>query len=102
VSKISRVIIAGCSLNQSVVNFEDDAVTTAEQAKALEPLNQLDGFLTQLASSIPVDIMPGCSDPTTASLPQKPLNRAIIPESSRYSTLKRVYNPYSCNVDGVR
>ncbi len=100
-SRITKMIVAGSSMNQSVVHFEDVGASAVEQAKALSPLEHLDAFLAQVASSIPVDVMPGATDPTTSSLPQKPLNRAIIPLASRYSTVNNVTNPHDFVVDDV-
>lgn len=63
------------------------------------PLKQLDLFLAELASSTPVDVMPGASDPTTFTLPQQPLNACFFPQASRFSTLQNVTNPYECGLD---
>ena len=46
--------------------------------------------------------MPGSHDPTNNQLPQQPLHHCMFPQSSQYTTLSSVTNPYQCNIDGVR
>jgi DNA polymerase delta subunit 2 len=61
-----------------------------------EALQEADAWLDQiLAAGIPVDVLPGQDDPTTANWPQRPLHRALMPRSSRNSALlHRTPNPY--------
>lgn len=53
---------------------------------------------SQLAATVPVDVMPGSDDPTNFTLPQQPLHQCLVPRSSRYSTLRRVTNPYEAYI----
>lgn len=64
------------------------------------PLRELDALLTQLSSSVAVDIMPGESDPANYTLPQQPFNRCLMPLASQYSTFHAVPNPHECNIEG--
>lgn len=44
----------------------------------------MDMALTELASGVPVDVMPGASDPASAALPQQPLHRCLFPAAAAY------------------
>ena len=41
--------------------------------------------LTELASGVPVDVMPGACDPASAALPQQPLHRCLFPGAAAYT-----------------
>jgi DNA polymerase delta subunit 2 len=62
-----------------------------------EPLlgvKELDAFLLQLTKAgIPVDIMPGKHDPTTANWPQRPLHPSLLPHAT--AMVHRTPNPYA-------
>jgi len=57
--------------------------------------------MSQLASSVHVDLMPGESDPSNFSLPQQPLHPCLFPSSRTYSTFSCVTNPCKFVTDGV-
>mmetsp|Transcript_7608 Transcript_7608/g.11622 ORF Transcript_7608/g.11622 Transcript_7608/m.11622 type:complete len:433 (+) Transcript_7608:91-1389(+) len=81
-SKVCRIIIAG----DSIYNGE------------VEGAKQLDSFVVQLCSSgIPVDILPGNKDPTTANWPQRPLHSSLLPQAEVYGSklLAKTPNPYA-------
>ena len=42
--------------------------------------------------------MPGADDPTNFTMPQQPFHQCLLPRSARYSTLKRVTNPYEAYI----
>lgn len=85
--KISRLVIAG--------GLVADRSPSA--------LRDLDAFLTQVAAAgLPVDVIPGQNDPTTANWPQRPLHPSLIPRSSRFTTQKRTPNPYACQHGKVK
>lgn len=63
---------------------------------------ELDEFCAQLLSSgIPVDVLPGHDDPTTANWPQRPLHSSLLKVSSTFASLSRTPNPFECKMDGV-
>ena len=72
-----RVIVAGDSLDTlRGENGEEEELTfdkqrsAADQDRITGPLRQLDLFLSQVASSVKVDLMPGSLDPTNFTIPQ--------------------------------
>jgi DNA polymerase delta subunit 2 len=78
------------------------AVGRREENRYAQPVKQLDSVLAELASSVPVDVMPGGHDPCNATLPQQPLHRCLFPHSERFAaTFRRVTNPYACKVGDV-
>ena len=83
--------------------------------------SDVDGFLNEIVSSVPVDVMPGLNDPASYFLPQQPLHKSIslsviiehpattviwlrclFPRASREKHLNRVTNPHDCTLDGIR
>ena len=50
---------------------------------------EMDVLLTQLAAAMPVDVMPGASDPANHSLPQQPLHRCLFPGASAFTSFNR-------------
>ncbi|XP_022784166.1 DNA polymerase delta subunit 2-like [Stylophora pistillata] len=105
-SKISRVIIAGNALSHYTVNKDSEAkakyLTRNTEAGSVEAMKCLDEFLMQLASCVPVDIMPGEFDPANHTVPQQPLHRCMFPQAADYPTFQSVTNPYEAVIGGVR
>lgn len=100
-SRVVRCIIAGNLV--SVLDAPTGNVAAKDAHKLTGALREVDAFLCQLASALPVDVMPGRDDPSSVALPQHPLHRCLLPESCRYeATLHRVYNPHECDIDGIR
>ncbi|CAJ1942980.1 unnamed protein product [Cylindrotheca closterium] len=78
-AKVCRVLVAGNGPGAQDV---------------LQGVKDLDCFGMQLKScGIPMDIMPGKNDPTTANWPQRPLHSSLIPNSGNF--ISRVPNPYA-------
>ncbi len=81
--------------------FTDDAckvcrvVICGGGPSAHDPLfgtKELDAFLVQLTKAgIPVDILPGKNDPTTANWPQRPLHSSLLPHAT--ALVNRTPNP---------
>ena len=113
--KISRVIVAGGMLKQSLATTDvvdasaskpanghtADANGTAAAASArTRSLKELDMMLAELVSAVPVDVMSGKSDPSNQAMPQQPLHPVYFPEASRYEqTLNTVTNPHEFTID---
>ena len=100
---IAHVVIAGgliasssSSSPLSMIRHPNNAaaVTTSTTTNGCR---ELDGFCWQLtqATGIPVSILPGKDDPTTANWPQRPLHKSLLPRSSSSSLLSRSPNPYA-------
>jgi DNA polymerase delta subunit 2 len=78
-AKVSRVLVAG---------------NGPSSQNALHGIMELDAFAAQLSrGGIPLDIMPGKNDPTTANWPQRPLHSSLIPNAT--SSVFRTPNPYA-------
>lgn len=92
VASICRVIIAG----NSVHNTEGEK----DHGDLMKVVRELDDLLLQIASSCPVDLMPGELDPTNHLLPQQPLHPCVLPKARGCSTMQGVTNPYECEVGG--
>jgi DNA polymerase delta subunit 2 len=97
-ARIVRVLLAGNSLHRfekrkGGVSAGGRGADDAEADEAMAPLRELDMLLTQLAAAVPVDILPGSTDPSNFTLPQQPLHKCLLPSASTYSTLGRLTNP---------
>lgn len=84
-SKICRVVIAGNSCHANA-----DAV------------KELDGWIAQVcASGIPISLLPGKDDPSTANWPQRPFHSSLLKYGGSFidkSLLQRTPNPMACGL----
>jgi DNA polymerase delta subunit 2 len=63
-----------------------------------DALSEFDNFCAQLAAcAIPVDILPGKDDPTTAVWPQRPLHRSLLPKARNTEIVSCTPNPYAAS-----
>ena len=103
-ASVARVIIAGGALAEPEDRAAGGTTTSSIQnaANARAQLRSLDVFLTQLAASVPVDVMPGEGDPTNQALPQQPLHPCLFPEAARFApaTFAAATNPHDFSVGG--
>lgn len=103
-SKISHLIIAGDSnsINQTddmKEAFDSSALKSNETSASLgfKSVQQLDGFLNELSSTVAVTVMPGSTDISNISLPQQPLHKALFRKSKemlQFQSFETVTNPY--------
>nr|CEL67543.1 TPA: DNA polymerase delta subunit 2 [Neospora caninum Liverpool] len=110
-SRVVRLIIAGNALSAvrkppatvpPALSSSPLKQASATHASVKATLQEADVFLSQLASSIPIDLMPGSGDPTTYSLPQQPLHAALLPISRTYGSIRGVSNPHAFSLDKIR
>ncbi|KAF9368649.1 hypothetical protein CPB97_004403 [Podila verticillata] len=103
-SNIVRVIVAGNSIITPEI-VEDDTKTKKygydRSTFDTEPTTIFDGFLQEICSSVPVDIMPGDKDPSSVTMPQQPVHPALLPSAREYSTFHSVTNPYWTSIDNT-
>ncbi|PAA79671.1 hypothetical protein BOX15_Mlig013796g2, partial [Macrostomum lignano] len=97
-ASVVRLLIAGNSLAKSTQDQESHSRALYLSKKAAVTsaagVSRLDSLVSELAASIPVDLMPGEFDPSGYFLPQQPLHHCMLPQSGRYSSLNLVTNPY--------
>mmetsp|Transcript_34598 Transcript_34598/g.87513 ORF Transcript_34598/g.87513 Transcript_34598/m.87513 type:complete len:484 (-) Transcript_34598:388-1839(-) len=99
-AKVVRVIVAG----NSVGSLDTIAATNAytrQQSYALAPVKDLDLAMSELAASVPVDVMPGSEDPTNVAMPQQPLHKCLFPGAMQYGSFTRATNPHAFELGGV-
>lgn len=101
-AQIVQVVIAGNSVEVPHGLLNGQNLGSKDQSRLFEPIKELDILLTQIAASIPLDIMPGSSDPANFSLPQQPLHRCLFPGSSAYNTFRSCTNPHCFELDNIR
>ena len=99
-NQITRMVVAG-NISREMSEVPIHESNKKEASKGINTLKESDLFLTQIASSMPVDLMPGPSDPCNVSLPQQPFHRCLLPSTTCYQNLGRVTNPHHFTVDGV-
>ena len=87
--KVCRVIVCG--------NGPSSAPTSSGNvAPSTFGVRELDTWGLQLgASGIPVDILPGKLDPTTANWPQRPFHSSLFPKSKSTGLWNNSPNPYA-------
>ncbi|XP_038906225.1 DNA polymerase delta small subunit isoform X2 [Benincasa hispida] len=101
-AQIVHVVICGNSVEIPRGILNGQHLSAKDQTKLTEPLKELDILLNQIAVGLPVDIMPGSSDPANFSLPQQPLHRCLSPGSSAYNTFRSCTNPHCFELDNFR
>ena len=83
--QISRVIIAGNSA-----------------APSSQAIQELDGWIAQVcAAGIPITLVPGQEDASTANWPQRPLHSSLLKYGGSFvdsSLLSRTPNPMACGI----
>lgn len=93
-ARVVRVLVAGDSLHEQPV--EEDAKYKKRKSgvdRLASPLRRLDALLAELAASVPVDVMPGRSDPATYQMPQQPLHPCLFPAASTNPGVRLLTNP---------
>eukprot|EP00002_Diphylleia_rotans_P039062 TRINITY_DN8972_c0_g1_i1.p1 TRINITY_DN8972_c0_g1~~TRINITY_DN8972_c0_g1_i1.p1 ORF type:complete len:408 (+),score=89.56 TRINITY_DN8972_c0_g1_i1:404-1627(+) len=104
-TSIQRLVIAGNALmTQQLtegVGKQVAGIREKETQQSLADVRELDVYLAQLSSSIAVDIMPGERDSANFSLPQQPLHKCLLPQSSKFSSFSSTTNPHMFSVEGV-
>ncbi|KAJ2994308.1 hypothetical protein HDV02_001702 [Globomyces sp. JEL0801] len=104
---IVRVIIAGNSiapLNQKQIDdltIRDDFGCETTRYDST-PVESLDEWLTEICTSIDVDIMPGQTDPATHLMPQQAMHASMFTNSCHYSTFQSVTNPHHITIDDTK
>lgn len=101
-ARVVRVLVAGGALSMTG-NFRH-AVSSRETRGDLKAwLREVDMTLSELASGVPVDVMPGEGEPTNHNLPQQPFHAMLLPGLVKYSTSARLTtNPHCVTERGVR
>ena len=108
-ASVARVVVAGGALAEpedrtaASGGAGQNAGQIQSAANARAQLRGLDVFLTQLAASVPVDVMPGEGDPTNQALPQQPLHPCLFPEAARFAacgSFAAATNPHDFSVGG--
>jgi DNA polymerase delta subunit 2 len=102
---ISRVIVGGNLVEPTddsrlkhKIRLEpaDHAKPKANAATAVRAMSHVDHVLSQLAATIPVDVMPGEDDPTNCFYPQQPFHPLMLPAATRHPDVRLVTNPFEC------
>ncbi|EEF31661.1 DNA polymerase delta small subunit, putative [Ricinus communis] len=101
-AEIVHVVIAGNSVEIPHGLLNGQNLASKDQSRLSEPVKELDIFLSQIAASMPMDIMPGSNDPANFSLPQQPLHRCLFPGSAAYNTFRSCTNPHCFELDNIR
>lgn len=67
-----------------------------------KPTEVLDGFLADVLPSLPIDLLPGETDPTAPTMPQQPLHQAMLPLAAEFERFTLTTNPYWFDLGGAR
>ena len=87
--KVCRVIICGGGPSSA-------PTTNGSMSSSTFGVRELDTWGLQLgATGIPVDILPGKLDPTTANWPQRPFHSSLFPKSKSTGLWNHSPNPYA-------
>ncbi|KAL4074533.1 DNA polymerase alpha/epsilon subunit B-domain-containing protein [Scleroderma yunnanense] len=100
-SQITRLIIAGNSLSPVYRDNGDEdednrprkGSSAAQPSLSTNPNVVLSAYLHDLASILPVHILPGADDPAGVILPQQPFPRAMFGKAAGFETFRCETNP---------
>ena len=107
-AQVVRLVVAGNSVDaEEAASGDKENEGRGGGDKVGGPARELDMLLTQLCASLPVDLMPGATDPASLALPQEPLHPCLFPSTARctYNDAPALHlcpNPHEFEVDGVR
>eukprot|EP00842_Homolaphlyctis_polyrhiza_P000793 jgi/Hompol1/1714/HPOL_000253-RA len=102
---ICRLIICGntiaCSRPSEETRRRSKSRHQVEDSGFDNAIEVADVLLQSLCASLPVDVMPGQTDPATSFLPQQPMHPSIFVRASQLSSLGMLTNPCSFDVGPV-
>ena len=61
-----------------------------------------DNFMSDLASCVSIDLMPGESEPSMSSYPQQKMQPCLFPKTHAFTSFQCVTNPYDVDLGGIR
>lgn len=102
-AKVSHIICAGGLIETTIENNNEttDPIGNGNTnvSSTVHGCRELDGFCYTMIQNtgIPLTILPGQNDPTTANWPQRPIHRSLLPmiSSSNKKLMNAVPNPYA-------
>ena len=101
VRKISKVIVAGGVIAQTSdlrmsnkIKLEMSDHKQIQEAELVEPMREADQFLSVLSRSVPIDIMPARTDPTSILLPYQPFHPCLLRKSCDGGNTVPVTSPF--------
>ncbi|KAH3686746.1 hypothetical protein WICPIJ_002268 [Wickerhamomyces pijperi] len=120
--QLKKLVIIGDSVNISELEPESESQETKSTSNSnkikygaknksnfsIDSITQLDQFLSELAPSIPIELIPGETDPVEISLPQQPFHPSFFPNSKQYigstvdSSLRNLTNPCWLQYEDLR
>lgn len=103
-SNIVGLILAGNSLDSQKESEEMKFTMGHHKKYDAKPMHILDTFISELALSMAVSIMPGELDPANLTMPQQPMHKALFQNSRRFLASKvfsSMPNPSWWDVEGV-
>uniref|UniRef100_A0A336LN48 DNA polymerase delta subunit 2 n=1 Tax=Culicoides sonorensis TaxID=179676 RepID=A0A336LN48_CULSO len=103
-SQVVRVIIAGNSVDHLKLQQQQKNNLTSstnknskdknESEDTLVAIQTIDTFVSDLSLSVPIDLMPGETDPSNLMLPQQALHSCMFPKARARDSFCSVTNPY--------
>mmetsp|Transcript_44290 Transcript_44290/g.96246 ORF Transcript_44290/g.96246 Transcript_44290/m.96246 type:complete len:552 (-) Transcript_44290:170-1825(-) len=91
-SSICRLVVCGDSIDGEARNRPGGVAAALEEA---------DELFEKVAAVMPVDVMPGRTDPANYTLPQEPLHPFLFRRSRSCNGFRSVKNPYDAMVDSL-
>lgn len=101
--RVTHTIIAGNLFIKAPPNSPSHVALSSDlKSKLASQVSLADRFVSALATSMPVSVMPGALDATNVLLPQQPLHRCLLPNAARSGNLFRAPNPHAMLLNGKR
>ena len=108
VSNVSKLVVAGGLIAatadlqiQEKIKLEMSDHAELSKAASVSPMKLLDEWAAQVAESLPIDIMPGRTEPTNPFLPYQPLHPCMTPKTRSLGNATHLPSPCEFGFEGV-
>lgn len=99
--RVTRLVIAGDIiaptdevLIRDKIKIDNEDHKKVQAAGLVSPMRQADEWISGVAQSIPVDLMPGTCDPTNVFLPHQALHPCLLPKAKATGNVGFVTSPH--------
>ncbi|KAJ1728589.1 DNA polymerase delta small subunit Cdc1 [Coemansia biformis] len=98
---VQTVVVGGIMVVPEPPLGHTEDARANDRAPVQRLVEEVDGFLADIAAAMPLTLLPGKADPTDISLPQQALNPGMFAQCRRYAGFRSTTNPAYFEVDGT-
>ncbi|KAJ2178237.1 DNA polymerase delta small subunit Cdc1 [Coemansia sp. RSA 551] len=101
-ARIVQTVVAGNIMNVPVppIGHTEDARAN-DRVPVQKLVASVDAYLSDIAACMPLALLPGPGDPSSASLPQQPLHPSMFAQCRQYTGFRTLTNPAYFEINNV-